>query len=112
MRRRDDVYVEDILHYATRVVETLRDVSWEHFLENEVLQAATAHWLQIVGEAARGLSDGFRQAYADIPWHEIVVMRNVIVPNYGRVDAEIVWGAATTHLPMLAARLPKEIPGS
>ena len=34
------------------------------------------HRLEIIGEASRNLSDAFLEQYPDIPWQDIIGMRN------------------------------------
>jgi len=57
--------------------------------------------LEIIGEASRNLSDEFREDNPEIPWSQIIGMRNRIVHAYFNVDLEITWGIVTMDLPIL-----------
>ena len=46
--------------------------------------------IEIIGEAARALPEDFKQRHADVPWSEIVAMRNVIVHQYFGILPEVV----------------------
>ena len=59
------------------------------------------HHLQIIGEAARKVTEGFRATHTQIPWAQIVAMRNVLVHDYFRIDTEEVWAAVQRDLPKL-----------
>jgi uncharacterized protein with HEPN domain len=68
-----------------------------------------AHLLQIIGEAARRVSDPTRDRYPSLPWKQIVGMRHRIVHEYFRVDADIVWTTATQSVPELLKALETDI---
>src|SRR5438876_11530545 len=50
--------------------------------------------LEVIGEACRLMSDEFKARHPEIPWHDIVGMRNRLMHAYRDVDANIVWNAA------------------
>lgn len=68
---------------------------------DELLHVWFVHHLQLIGEAARGLSDGFRARHSDVPWAVIVAMRNVLVHQYFEVDLSEVWSAIERDVPEL-----------
>jgi uncharacterized protein with HEPN domain len=59
------------------------------------------HHLQIIGEAARAISPGLRVAHPEIPWTNVIAMRNLLVHEYFGVDIEEVWSTAVNDLPLL-----------
>ena len=61
--------------------------------------------LEIVGEAANHVSQGFRANHAEIEWEDIVGMRNWLVHAYYNVDWEVVWGTVQNDIPTLLAKL-------
>ena len=70
--------------------------------------------IQIIGEAARTLSDAFRQQHADWPWAQIIGMRNILVHNYFDIDTAIVWSVVVTDLPDLKSKVEialRQLPG-
>lgn len=66
-----------------------------------MIQTWVLHYLQIIGEACRGLSAAFRERYADGPWAEIIAMRNILVHHYFGVDRDAVWAVVEKNLPEL-----------
>jgi uncharacterized protein with HEPN domain len=50
------------------------------------------------------LPDAFRNAHPDIPWHDIISMRNRIVHEYWEVDSEVVWDTVQNDLPEIVAK--------
>ena len=61
--------------------------------------------IEIIGEAARALPEDFKQRHADVPWSEIVAMRNVIVHQYFGILPEVVWDVIRNELPALRSKI-------
>ena len=68
---------------------------------DELKQTWIVHHLQIIGEAAGKLSEGIRLAHSQVPWAEIIAMRNILVHDYFGVDLDEVWSAVVRDLPPL-----------
>jgi uncharacterized protein with HEPN domain len=75
------------------------------FDQNELAQTAIIRWIEIIGEAARGLSGDLRQAHPEVPWRQMVAMRNVVVHGYFDIDIELVWSVVKNDLPKLALQV-------
>jgi uncharacterized protein with HEPN domain len=67
-----------------------------------LLQSAVLHWIEIIGEAARGVSDKVRGAYPEVPWRVITDMRDRVTHGYFDIDLDIVWNTVTRDLPKLS----------
>lgn len=89
--------IEKIEKYASRGKRA--------FERDELVQTWIIHHLQIIGEAVSRLSDVFRSRHADVPWKEIIGMRNILVHGYFEIDPEIVWTTVERHLPTLKERI-------
>lgn len=61
--------------------------------------------LEILGEAARRVSNEFQQAHPEIDWRNTIGLRNVIAHRYDQVDQEIVWRIVVSGLPTLSEQL-------
>ncbi len=75
------------------------------FAADETAQVWAVHHLEILGEAARGVSAELRAKHREVPWSTIIAMRNVVIRRYFNVDAERVWGTIERDLPALRAQL-------
>ena len=64
----------------------------------------------MIGEAARKVSLEGQLAPPEIPWREIISMRNRIVHDYLGVDEDVVWEVVTFDLPSLVAVLERVVP--
>jgi len=90
----------DILEAIERT-ERYADVDRTTFEADELIQTWMVHNIQIIGEAAAGISAEFRDKHPEIPWRSIASMRNVIVHAYFRVDLDEVWSVVKNDLPIL-----------
>lgn len=102
---RDDAYLRDMLDAARLAVEYLQGKQRSDFLADTLLQDAVIRRLALLGEAARRVSGQTRDQHPDLPWREMVDMRNLIIHEYDDIDFEIVWRTATTDLPALITML-------
>ena len=64
-----------------------------------------ARELSIIGEASSRLSQEFRDAHVEIPFRNIIGMRNIIIHEYTGVDAQFLWDTGKQDLPLLKAAL-------
>jgi uncharacterized protein with HEPN domain len=67
--------------------------------------------LEILGEAARAVSDRTRDRYPTIAWRQITGTRDRLIHGYQAVDLDIVWAIVKTDLPALIAEVEKVLAG-
>jgi len=75
--------IDQIERYAVRGKQV--------FDEDELIQIWIVHYLQIIGEAARSMSEDFINQHPDVPWIDIADFRNVLVHEYWKIENDIVW---------------------
>ncbi|MGD1698826.1 HepT-like ribonuclease domain-containing protein [Dapis sp. BLCC M229] len=96
--------LRDIMEAIARI-ERYAFESRKSFEGNELLQTWFLYNLQVIGEASRALSAEFREQHPEIPWTEIIGMRNILVHNYFEVDLDIVWFAIQRNVPQLKSQV-------
>lgn len=101
---RDEDRVAHIIDAAHRIAE-ITSRGRAAFDVDHVLQAALVYNIQVIGEAAARLSDEFRSMLEDIPWRQVIGMRNLVVHDYFDVDLDLVWQTAVRSVPDLAKKL-------
>jgi uncharacterized protein with HEPN domain len=94
----------DILEAMARI-ERYVALGKARFLEDELIQVWIVHHLERIGEAAARLGREFHEAHPQVPWREMVAMRNLLVHEYFSVDLEEVWETAVRDLPLLKAQI-------
>jgi len=67
--------------------------------------AAVAMYLIVIGESARSLSDQTRSEAPEIPWPQIIALRNRIAHGYQTIDRTAMWAITQEHLPPLRAAM-------
>lgn len=102
---RDDALLCDILLAARKLIKFTAGVSQPELENSDVLQSAVMRELGVIGEAAGAMSVEFQEAHPDIPWHEIIGMRNRLIHEYSRVDLVRVWDTARRDVPRLISML-------
>lgn len=78
---------------------------------DRMLVMARLKEIEIIGEAATKVTDGTRVRLGEIPWDDIIGMRNRLVHAYFDVNLDIVWSAVSVELPSLAERLDHALLG-
>ena len=108
--RRDDAYLLDILIAARQALKFVEGVKKSEFEDNDLLQSAVMRPLEIIGEAASKISSKMRKTNPQIPWNEMVGMRNRLIHEYFRVNYEAVWDTIQRDLPALILQIEPLIP--
>ena len=98
---RDKGRLEDILK-SIRLIEEYSDgISFETFVADTMRYYAIMKNVEIVGEAANMLTRDFRETHTELPWREIIGMRNVLVHGYANISDEQLWSAVNDDIPVI-----------
>ena len=103
--RNDLASVLDMLAAARAVVQFVTGKSLADYAGDLFLRSAVERQVEIIGEAARRVSDDIRMAHPEIPWRPIIAQRNVLAHDYGEIVDERLWRVATTYIPDLIQQL-------
>ena len=107
---RDEAYLLDILLAARKAIGFVKGMTWAEFAQSELHQSALVRPLEIIGEAARRISAETQQSHPEIPWQQMIGMRNRLIHEYFRVNLEAVWETVQDDLPRLIAWVEPLIP--
>jgi len=92
---------------AIAAIQRYGDRDKANYERDELLQAWFVRNLQIIGEAARGLSEATQALAPSIPWPKIIGMRNVLVHGYFDIDTALVWATVKNDLPILKVAIER-----
>jgi uncharacterized protein with HEPN domain len=101
MEKDPKIFLEHILESIDKIEKYVAEVNEQSFNENFLVIDAVVRNLEIIGEAARNLSDNFKVANSHIDWRDIVDFRNVLIHEYFGVNEDLVWKVVKKDLPEL-----------
>ncbi len=97
------LYLSEIIDAIEAIEEYTAGITEDEFGRRRLIQDGVVRRIEIIGEAARQLPQEVKDQYANVPWIDIVGMRNRVIHEYfgGRIDR--VWNAVQRDLPELKA---------
>jgi len=110
MKRHDDLMrLRHVLDHATEAVEMAQGRQREDLDRDRQLNLSLVRLAEIVGEAAAHVSQTGRGRLPDIPWPQVVGLRNRLIHGYDQVDFDVLWKIVQVDLPPLVAELRKAL---
>ena len=85
-------------------------MSYDDFVANRLVRDAVLHCLTVVGEAANRIA---KESYAELPqlpWRDMIGLRNFVVHQYEDVNMPIIWDVIQRDLPVVVAALDPLFP--
>jgi uncharacterized protein with HEPN domain len=101
LNQRDRVRLGHMLDHSREAITLSRGKTRVGLDNDRVLSLALVRLLEIVGEAAGRVSGEARAHHPEIPWPQIIGLRNRLVHGYDAVDYDILWQIITDDLPGL-----------
>lgn len=103
--RTDRDFVSDIQEAIRRIADYTSGMTYEAFLADTKTQDAVIRNLEIIGEAAKNLSEQLKAKHATIPWKGMAGIRDKLIHHYFGVNLDIVWQVVTSELSPVIAPL-------
>jgi len=98
-------YLRHILLEADYLIAHSVGLSAEDFMANETLRRAFVRSMEIIGEAAKKVPDGFRAQYPAVEWRAMSGMRDRLIHDYFGVDYDLVWDVVRKRIPELRGQV-------
>lgn len=92
------VYFWHIMDAISRI-ESYTEGGRESFYQSELIQNGVVWNLGVIGEALRQVSNWLKELHPEIPWQQIISMRNRLVHEYFNVNLDLIWEAVEVELP-------------
>lgn len=102
----DRLYLSHIRDAIDKIFEYTKDGK-EAFFASGLVQDAVIRNFEIIGEAAKQLTDLARNNSPEIPWRRISSFRDVLIHNYAGVNILLVWNTISDQLPQLRNAVDK-----
>jgi uncharacterized protein with HEPN domain len=104
-KRKPALLVEDIIEAIEKIKEYLEDLDFDDFVKDNKTIDAVVRNLEIIGEAARQLPANFTEKHTQVPWYQIVGIRNRIIHEYFGIDLAIIWQVVQKDLDIFADQI-------
>ncbi len=109
MRNEDKIRLKHMLD-AARLARDFAVGKNRKDLDKDIeLVLAIIKAIEIIGEAANKVTDECQNEYPQIPWMEIIGMRNRLIHAYFDIDLDIVWQTVTKEIPEVIVELEKAL---
>lgn len=108
MKPEDKIRIRHMIDAAEEALSFASVSSETEFRENRMIVLSIIKEIEIIGEAASKISEETRSKYKNLPWMDIVGMRNRLIHGYFDIDMKMVWYTVKNDLPSLIKSL-KEI---
>ena len=108
----DVAYLADMLIAARRIERFMTGIAYTAFEEDDMRAMAVERAFEIIGEAARLLSAGFRESNPTLPIAQMIGLRNIIAHEYADIDYRVLYRVATVDVPQLIHVLESLVPDS
>lgn len=106
MSKRSDInFISDSKEAILRINAYVENLSYEEFLEDTKTQDAVVRNLEIIGEAAKSISEELKDKYHQILWKDLAGVRDKLIHHYFGVNLDIVWSIVKEELPEILLQL-------
>lgn len=107
MRSEDKIRITHMIDACEEILSFLEGKKRADIETDRILVLAVIKDIEIIGEAANKISEELADSYPDIPWMEIIGMRNRLIHSYFDINLEMVWSTASHDIPNLLSLLKK-----
>ena len=101
MSRNPRLYLEDILQSCEKVLRFTDGLTFAQFKIDDRTYDAVLRNLEIIGEAAKNVTDDIQQKYPFIEWRKIIGFRDIAAHQYFSITDSIVWDIVQNKIPEL-----------
>ncbi len=105
--KEDIAYIEHILDCINKIQAYTENLDKETFVQNNLVIDATIRNFEIIGEAAKMISENLKLSYFEVPWKEMAGMRDKLIHDYLGVDVNVIWETVQDDIPLLKEFLYK-----
>ncbi len=105
MHKKNIVRLKHMLDAATKAMKFIEVRNRIDLDTDDMLVLAILKLIEIIGEAASKVSSDLKLQHPEIPWREIINVRNRLIHGYFDINHDILWGIATHDLPPLIRNL-------
>lgn len=107
MQKADKIRLQHMLDASKEAERFVQNKNRESLESERQLVLALVKAIEIIGEAASRISGKCREELTEIPWTDIIAMRNRLIHAYFDINLDILWQTVTEDIPPLIIELEK-----
>lgn len=105
MSKSDVIRVRHMLDATRGALSLVAGKTRQNLNADLMLTLACIRLLEVIGEAASQVSAEFRARYPDVPWNQMIGMRNRLIHAYFDINLDVLWETLANSLPSLLPTL-------
>jgi uncharacterized protein with HEPN domain len=99
MIRDNSIFLLHIAESFEKIIQYLDGMSEEAFACTSLVQDAVIRNYEIIGEAAKNISDDFRALHQEIDWSGMAGLRDILIHQYFGIDLISIWNISQKQAP-------------
>jgi len=107
LNENDLSFLIDIIDCIVDITEFTEGISFHEFERDKMRKLAVERQLEVIGQAANKISKETQSVLENIPWGNIIGLRNKLAHDYGEILAERIWTITKKPIQELLAELMK-----
>ena len=105
LNEKDLSFFFDVINCILDINEFTKGVQFHEFEKDKMRKLAVERQLEVIGQAANKISKETQDAFKNIPWGNIIGLRNKLAHDYGEILAERIWTISKKYIPELLNEL-------
>jgi uncharacterized protein with HEPN domain len=101
MSRDEIMYLQDIAESCKKISRFTAGLSQSGLIGDVKTYDAVVRNLEIIGEAAKHISEDLRRKLPDIEWQKAAGLRDMLAHAYFGIDNDILWDVVQNKIPPL-----------
>lgn len=95
------LYFKDICEAMSAVQGFVKEMDFSAFAADDKTSSAVVYKLEIIGESAKNIPDTIQELYPQVPWRQMIEMRDQFIHTYFDIDYAAVWKTIKDMIPPL-----------
>jgi len=107
LNENDLSFLIDITDCILDIIDFTKEIQFYEFENDKMRKLAVERQLEVIGQAANKISKETQDLLINIPWGNIIGLRNKLAHAYGEVLAERIWTISKNSIQELLTELEK-----
>jgi len=105
LNENDLSFLIDIANCINDIIDFTKEIKYHEFEKDKMRKLAVERQLEVIGQAANKISKETQNDLKNIPWSNIIGLRNKLAHDYGEILAERIWIISRDSIPELIKEL-------